>query len=88
MGNRSDTIVDKIHFQNLAKLDPIDLCRQTLCKYNYESKKYSIYVWDNVYNIYPSESKIDCIKCEDSNPNELFYLLKQILFTQFHQEWF
>ncbi len=74
MSNNIDTIVDKIHFENLLKHDPVDICRQTLCKYDDVNKKYSISVWGDEYNIYPSGFKIDCIKSGNSDPHELFYL--------------
>ncbi len=74
MGNSSDTIVDKIHFENLAKCDPVDICRQPLCKYDDVNKKYSISVWGDDYNICPSEFKIERVQSENSDPNELFFL--------------
>ncbi|MCP3901559.1 MAG: DUF3786 domain-containing protein [Desulfobacteraceae bacterium] len=74
MGNSSDTIVDKIHFENLAKRDPVDICRQPLCKYDDVNKRYSISVWGDDYNIYPSEFKIECVQSGNSDPNELFFL--------------
>lgn len=74
MIKNNTTIVDKIHFEDLAKCDPVDICRQTLCKYDDVNKKYTMSAWGDDYNIYPSEFKIDCIKSGNYDPNELFYL--------------
>ncbi len=71
MVNNNSNIVDKIHFEKLASCDPKDVCRQSLCKYDDENKKYTISVWGDDYNIYPHEFKIDCIKGGNSDPHEI-----------------
>jgi len=76
------TSIDKIHFQELAKQDPADVCRRALCRYDDVKKFYTVSVWGEVYTVYPQEFKIDRIGKNVQNPHDylnLFiiqYLLK------------
>lgn len=66
--------VDRIYFQELAELDPKDVCRRTLCKYDNQNMVYTLSVWGDDYAIYPHESKIDRITNNFQSPHEFFYL--------------
>ena len=66
--------INKIHFQELAKQDPVDVCRRALCKYDDMKKFYTLSVWGDEYVIYPHKFKIECISKNHQNPHEYFYL--------------
>ena len=53
--------IDKIYFKELAGQNPEDICRQSICKYDYVNKIYTLPVWGDEYAIYPHEFKIDLI---------------------------
>jgi hypothetical protein len=74
MVDNNTNIVDKIHFDKLAKCDPVDICKQMLCRYDDKNKKYYISVWGDDYIIDPHAYKIDCTKGGNYDPHELFYL--------------
>ena len=66
--------INKIHFQELAKQDPVDVCRRALCKYDDVKKFYTLSVWGDEYVIYPHKFKIECISKNHQSPHEYFYL--------------
>ena len=66
--------INKIHFQELAKQDPVDVCRRALCKYDDVKKFYTLSAWGDEYVIYPHKFKIECISKNHQNPHEYFYL--------------
>ena len=74
--------IDKIHFQDLAKQDPADVCRRALCKYDDVKQFYTVSVWGEEYAIYPHEFKIDRIGNNVQSPHDylclfiIHYLLK------------
>ncbi|MCK5098545.1 MAG: DUF3786 domain-containing protein, partial [Desulfobacteraceae bacterium] len=74
MINNTKSIVDMAYFKELAELDPNDVCCRTSCKYDDVSKTYTLSAWGDEYIIYPHEFKIDCIKKNNSDPHEYFYL--------------
>lgn len=66
--------INKIHFQELAKQDPVDVCRRALCNYDDVKKFYTVSVWGDEYAIYPHKFKIECMTKNHQNPHEYFYL--------------
>jgi len=72
--------IDAIHFQELARMNPEEVCRRTSCHYDYSNKCYLQPVWDFELNVYAEKAKIDCTG--NSKPHEYFclfavhYLLK------------
>ncbi|MEE8416465.1 MAG: DUF3786 domain-containing protein [Desulfobacterales bacterium] len=66
--------IDKIHFQELAKQDPADVCRRALCRYDDAKKFYTVSVWGEEYAIYPHEFKIDRIVKNTQSPHDYLYL--------------
>jgi hypothetical protein len=72
--------IDAIHFQELANLNPEEVCQRTSCHYDYSNKYFLLPVWNYEFNVYPDQLKIDC--AGSSEPHEYFslfavhYLLK------------
>lgn len=66
--------IDKIHFRELAKQDPADVCRRALCKYDDAKMCYTVSVWGEEYDIYPYEFKIDRIGKNVRSPHDYLYL--------------
>ena len=66
--------IDKIHFQELAKQDPADVCRRAICKYDDVKKFYTLSVWGEEYAIYPHELKIDRIGKNVQSLHDYLYL--------------
>jgi len=50
--------VDDCHFQDLAKMDPADVCRRALCNYDADQGCYILSVWGEDYGVFPNESRI------------------------------
>ncbi|MFH2011629.1 MAG: DUF3786 domain-containing protein [Pseudomonadota bacterium] len=67
------TSIDIIHFQDLAKQDPKDVCRRALCKYDDEKKSYILSVWGDDYVIYPNEFKINQLTNNFQGSHVFFY---------------
>jgi hypothetical protein len=64
--------IDAIHFQELARRNPAEVCRRTSCNYDYSRKCYSLPVWDFDFNVCPDLRKIDC--AGSSKPHDYFSL--------------
>lgn len=52
--------VDDCHFQDLAKMDPADVCRRALCNYDADQGCYILSIWGEDYGVFPAESRITC----------------------------
>ncbi len=50
--------VDDCHFQDLAQMDPADVCRRALCNYDAGQGCYVLAVWGEDYGVFPEESRI------------------------------
>ena len=50
--------VDPCHFQDLAKMDPADVCRRALCGYDVNEGCFTLSVWGEDHGIFPDESRI------------------------------
>ena len=50
--------VDDCHYQDLAQMDPADVCRRALCGYDAHKGCYILSVWGEEYAVFPSESRI------------------------------
>jgi len=49
-----------VHYDDLAKMDPEDVCRRALCRYDQEANCYELDVWGDVYKVYPQEGAVRC----------------------------
>jgi hypothetical protein len=50
--------IDRQLFQELAGMDPVPVCRRTLCSYDNLNKCYSISAWGSVFEVYPESAEI------------------------------
>lgn len=66
--------IDDIYFQELAALDPKEASRRTHCIYNQDRRSYSIKVWDDEYEIFPHENRIERVGGSERRPHEFFLL--------------
>lgn len=66
------TIIDAIHFQKLAKLNPEAVCLRAPCNYEYLNKCYSLPVWNFNFKVYPDQLAIDFTG--NVKPHEYFFL--------------
>ncbi len=64
--------VDDCHFRDLAEMDPEDVCRRALCRYNADERCYVVSVWDEAYAVYPGESRI--LRLKDNHRKIKTYL--------------
>ncbi len=53
-------VVDPRHFQDLAQMDPADVCRRALCGYDAQKGCYTLSVWGEAYDIFPETAAIIC----------------------------
>jgi len=67
-------LIDPIHFKELARQNPEDVCRRALCGYDDTKKCYILSVWGDEYAIYPYEFKIDRITENFPAPHEYLYV--------------
>jgi len=67
-------LIDPIHFKELARQNPEDVCRRALCGYDDAKKCYILSVWGDEYAIYPYEFKIDRITENFPVPHEYLYV--------------
>ncbi len=66
--------IDTCHFQDLAEMDPEDVCRRALCRYDSGTGGYTLSVWGEDYGIYPGASKIIRLSNDKSDIKTLFGL--------------
>ena len=52
--------VDKRFYEDLAGMEPEDVCRRAQCEYDATAKAYHLTVWDEPYIVYPHEFRIVC----------------------------
>ena len=67
-------VIDICHFQDLTRMDPEDVCRRALCRYDGNKGYYTLSVWGEDYAIYPDESRITHPGDDKSDINALLGL--------------
>lgn len=67
-------LIDPIHFEDLARQNPEEVCRRALCGYDAEQKCYILSVWGDEYAIYPYAFKIERISENFPAPHEYLYI--------------
>ena len=50
--------IDTCHFQDLVQMDPEDVCRRALCRYDSSESAYTLSVWGEDYAVFPHDAKI------------------------------
>ncbi|WP_372677399.1 DUF3786 domain-containing protein [Desulfosarcina sp.] len=85
-------LIDIIHFEELSRRDPIDVCRRALCKYDDMNESYTLSAWGDDYRIFPNQLKISCMGNNSQRMHDYFYLfmihyLLQSRETEPFKEW-
>ncbi|MEJ2640269.1 MAG: DUF3786 domain-containing protein [Desulfosarcinaceae bacterium] len=50
--------IDRLHYEDLSGLDPVDVCRRCPCTYDADKKTYTLTVWGETYCITPGEYRM------------------------------
>ena len=51
--------IDRMHFQELAAMDPDEVCRRADCRYDPAEKKYAVRVWDRQVHLFPQQARVE-----------------------------
>jgi hypothetical protein len=66
--------IDRIHFQELSELDPMDVCRRALCHYDASNRWYTLSVWGTELRITPHRLTIESMSNNKHHLDEYFHL--------------
>jgi len=75
-------LIDAVYFKDLTELNPEDVSKRALCRYDDIKKCYILPVWGDEYAVYPYKQRIERISKNFENPHEylelfiIHYLLK------------
>lgn len=58
-------LIDKHHFEELAKRDPQEICKRTLCSFDPARNCFQLKIWGKQYAVFPASEKIECINQND-----------------------
>lgn len=58
--------IDACHFQDLAEMDPQEVCTRALCGYETDTERYTLSIWGANYGVYPAEACI--VRLSDNTP--------------------
>jgi len=61
-------LIDSKFFQELATQDPLDVCRRAVCTFNDTEMFYSVPLWDQHYEVYPQQCRVEAT---GGNPEKL-----------------
>jgi len=61
-----------VHYQDLVKMDPEDVCRRALCRYDQEAQCYELDVWSDGYKVYPQAGMVRCLS-ENNHPANAYF---------------
>ena len=67
-------VIDTIHFQELSKQDPKDVCRRASCTYDDMNELFVLSVWGKEYGIFPKQLKINCMGNNTQSLHDYFDL--------------
>lgn len=76
------SLIDGSYFQELADSDPEGVCRRAQCRYDGESKSYTLPVWGEEYTVFPLSHKMERLGTHSDKIDDLmglfiiYYLLK------------
>ena len=60
------------HYEDLAKMDPEDVCRRAQCRYHAGQQCFNLDVWGDVFSVYPQEGVVRCQSENDHPANSYF----------------
>lgn len=66
--------VDPSHFEALAGMDPADVCRRAICRYDEEEPSYRLRAWGEEFIISPRQKRIERIAGGAWIPHPYFYI--------------
>jgi hypothetical protein len=52
-------MVDRVHFEDLAGLDPEVVCRRAACDYDETADAYRLWLWDRECRVFPRECRVE-----------------------------
>lgn len=83
-GGPMPTLVEAVLFEDLAKLNPGDVCRRALCRYDEVKKYYQLNVWGDDYHIFPDKKIIEPVSRKRQNPSEYLdvFIINYLLQTR------
>ena len=67
-------LIDTIHFQELSKQDPNEVCRRASCTYDDMNELFVLSVWGEEYGIFPKRLKMNCLGNNTQSFHDYFYL--------------
>jgi len=67
-------LIDRVHFQELSKKDPDDVCRGAGCRHDPAEGRYTVSVWGEEVNIFPHLLKIESADGDRWDPHRYFQL--------------
>lgn len=67
-------LIDSIHFQKLSELDPRDVCRRALCRYDDANRCYTLSVWGQNFRIAPHRLTIESMRNNKHHLDDYFHL--------------
>jgi len=84
--------VDPSYFKDLLDRSPEEVCKDALCQYDIDLKRYLCNVWGEAYAIYPQTCRIETIQDNAYRPHEFFYLfiIYYLLYVKnigIHENW-
>jgi len=60
------------HYEDLAKMDPGEVCHRALCRYDQTEKCYELDVWGDVYRVFPHAGAVRCLS-ENEHPVDSYF---------------
>lgn len=67
-------LIDRIYFQELARQDPEEVRRRSLCAYDAVNQSYLISIWGDEYHVIPHQNKIHLKNPEVQDTGDYFQL--------------
>lgn len=71
-------------FKELADRDPVEVCRRSLSQWDESNKAYTINLWDDQYQVFPLDGRIERITATNAEPHEYFavFILNYLLHSK------
>ncbi len=70
--SKMTALIDRMHFSELSRQDPQDVCRRACCRYDAVEAQYILRVWGDDYGVSLKRHEIDCAGSQI--PSEIDYL--------------
>jgi len=64
--------IDPMHYRDLSEMDPPEVCRRALCRYDEQQECYELDVWGDTYRVSPREGMVRCLSENDHPANAYF----------------